>query len=210
MTVAERPPVFVASGKGFKCTYPLTFTTDLVHEIYLLGSLQGDPIAAKTLSVDNTANSTVAMVNIRGDTTPVAPFTLAYIGCDGQTSVQITGGTSNALISVDVLTEVVKDQTIVKKSSTIGGLPPIVLNGGPLNLGGTPQNIVPLNSGVTAYCTITAATGGPSNVKWGFTSACSDGVILNGQSGTIPMDSSTRTLWVTNDVGLAVIYYLAG
>lgn len=209
MTVAERPPIYLPSGKGWKASYALTFTTDLVHEIYLLGAIQGSPIAAKTLSVDNTANGSACQVNIRGATSIVPPYALAYIDCAEQMNVQITAGAAAATIAVDVLTYVVAESIIAKKVANVGGQPPIsvvgsfTVNPGSVNI---PTKILSLGAGITSYLTLTC-TG--ANLYFGFTSAVNVGGGVSGAAININMDSNLQELWVKADA-LSLVSWSGG
>lgn len=199
--VSERPPIFVPSGKGFKASYALTFSSDLQHHIYLGGMIQGDSIEAKTLSVDNTANGTPCTVTLRGDSKPVAPFTLAYIDCSNALDVVITGGASSATVAVDVLTYTVQEQTIVKKVANVGGLPPIVVFGSGSLSYNTATKIVSIGAGVTTYVTLTNLSTSAGPMNFGFTNATNMGQISVGGQLQIPMDSAINELWINHFSG---------
>lgn len=207
MTVAERPPIFIPSGKGFKAVYNLTFATDLVRSVYLIGSLQGDTIPARTLSVDNSANGSACNVNLNGATTLVAPFSLAYVDCTGASDVLITGGASAATVTLEVLTYVVAESVIVKKVANVGGLPPITVFGNTSAPAGVPKKIISLGAGVTAYLTFYGD--GANSGQWGFTSACNVG-FYNTTPQTISMDSAIQEFWVLQNVATANLYYTGG
>jgi hypothetical protein len=194
--IAESPPLFTPSGKGFKAHYALSFSSDLVHLVYLRGDIQGAGVEAKTLLVDNTANSSVCTLNLRGRNVMIAPYSQQYVDCSGAPDIVVTGGSATATVSLDVLTYAVTEQTIVKKTLNVGGLPPIgIAKLNQLIPTNVPTKVLSIGDPVTSFVDL-SSTGTCPNLYWGFNSNCSSGVIAINNSYHISMSCDSQELWV--------------
>jgi hypothetical protein len=208
--IAESPLLFTPSGKGFKAHYALSFASDLMHLIHLLGDVQGNVVEAKTLMVDNTANSSACSLNLRGRSVLVAPYTLQYVDCSGAPDVVVTGGSASAQIALDILTYTVAEQAIIKKSLNVGGLPPVSvsqLNG---TFSNTPLKVLSIGSPVTSFVDLTNSSSNSYPMNWGFDSSCSTGQIAIGATYHISMSCDSQELWICNTQAGSAHYSLIG
>jgi hypothetical protein len=203
--IAESPLLFTPSGKGFKAHYALSFSSDLVHLIPLFGDVQGVGIEAKTLLVDNTANSSACSLNLRGRVVMVAPYTQQYIGCSGAPDAVITGGSATASVSVDVLTYSLPEQTLVKKTLNVGGLPPIAVS---INdtVSATAKKVLSIGSPITNFADLFNADA-TYGLLWGFDSSCSNGMVNANSSYHISMSCDSQELWLKAGNGANFINY---
>jgi hypothetical protein len=203
--IAESPLLFTPSGKGFKAHYALSFSSDLVHLIPLFGDVQGAGIEAKTLLVDNTANSNACSLNLRGRVVIIVPYAQQYVDCSGAPDVVIIGGSPAANVSLDVLTYTMPEQTLVKKTLNVGGLPPISVSINDV-VYATAKNALSIGSPITSFVDLfnTDATHG---LSWGFDSSCSNGTINANSSYHISMSCDSQELWLKAASGANYINY---
>jgi hypothetical protein len=194
--ISEAPPIFVPSGPGFKASYSLTFSSDPDHCIHLFGSLQGDAVSAKTLMIDNGANSAGCRVTLRGKSVPVPAYAVAYVDCGGALDAVISSNSSTAKIGVDVLTYSMPEQIIAKKTFSSGGLPPIAVSKSG-RVDKTPTKILSIGEPVTAFVDLTAYNGdSDGGLKWGFSSTNTIAALTNGSTYRISMTCESLELWV--------------
>jgi hypothetical protein len=203
--IAESPLIFTPSGKGFKAHYALNFSSDLVHLIPLFGDVQGAGIEAKTLLVDNTANPNACSLNLRGRVVMVAPYTQQYIDCSGALDVVITGGSATASVSLDVLTYTMPEQTLVKKTLNVGGLPPISVSINDI-VYATAKKALSIGSPITSFVDLFNADA-TNGLLWGFDSSCSNGTVNANSSYHISMSCDSQELWLKTAGGAPSVNY---
>lgn len=203
--ILESPPVYGAAGsKGLKASYILNFSADVNHIIGLSGSWQGDPVEAKTLSIDNTANSYSLRVNVRGSSFSVAPYTLQYVDCRGGTDVAFTATNPTQVVSVDVLNYVIAESATPFKVANVGGLAPIVYTTtASVNSAAYTHALVKGTVNVHSYVTLSWPF--DSQMGYSFDGATFRGPFTNSQM-QVQYDNSMSDLWLYSFGGTFLVY----
>lgn len=198
--IAGLPPIFVAAGsRGFKASYSLTFAADINYLIYLHGGLQGDSVVAKTMKIDNSRNGSACTISMRGDSQPIPAYTTQYVDCVDALDAVISAGSNSSIINIEILTYSIPESSITNKNLSVGSKPPISYSSGILSVYTVATKYLSLNSPITSYVDIAVNPSSGAGVKWGFTSATTNGEIGVGGTYSVNMDGSINELWIVTN-----------